>query len=281
MSDEFRSTFPLLVTQEEEGGLLLPLFIKSVCGTEDSEIERNIRRTLSKPYRRFNEFMGCGQGKSISVVGSAPSIAWDYGRLIGDVMAVNQAHDYLVGKGVIPTYGVLWDAGEIMADLMTPRDGVTYLIGSRCDAKTHEKFAPFNPVVWHAMGDEVLPGLLEEHGVMEPMLGGGAQGVTRLMCVATVMGYSDIHLFGCDSSCTDGAHVGDDPLPLNYLEVTCLGKKYRTTPQLTGQVEDFKILAPMLTDKVRLTIHGKGLLPDVAQELGYNVAHSQPLEEHQ
>lgn len=274
------TTWPLLVAREDgEGGLLAPLFLHSVCGTPDAEIERNIRYSLSRNYKRFNEQLRDDPiGRPASIVGSAPSLAQDYGNLVGDVFAINQAHDYLIGKGVVPRYGVLWDAGKVLGGFIEPRSGVTYLIGSRCDPSVIDKFLLHDTIVWHAMGDECLQPLLEEHGVVEPMMGGGASGVTRLMFVAYTMGYRDLHLFGADASCDEDAHVVPNPEAQRYIDINCMGKWYRTTPQLASQVEDFKVLAPMLKEVgATLTVHGRGLLPDVARSLGYN---TQPLEEH-
>lgn len=264
--------WPYLVGSAESGGQLAPLFLKAVCGETDEQVTHNLRNTLSREYVPFNTLMDSKSG-SVSIVGSAPSLKNTYDQLVGDSIAVNQAHDFLIDKGITPTYGVIWDAGEILKDFIRPVKGVTYLIASRVHPETLSRFDSFPTVIWHALGDgEITHSLLGEANRMEPIIGGGSGGVTRLMFVAHVMGYRDIHLFGADSSCEEGAHVTPNPAPQTYMDVNCLGEWFRTTPQLASQIEDFKILAPMLKAAgSTLSVHGVGLLPKVARELGFDV----------
>ena len=264
------TAWPYMVSKDE-GGLLAPLFLSAVCGEEDSNVIRNIRNTLSMDYKLFTPLMDscCG---TVSVVGSAPSIANTYHDLVGDIIACNQAHDYLWGQGISPTYGTIWDAGEVMKTLIHPVNGTKYLIASRCHPDVITMFKDHETVIWHALGDEIISELLTEYNRMEPIIGGGSGAVTRMMFLAHVMGYRDIHLFGADSSCKETAHVVASPVDQNYIEIKCQGRWFKTTPQLCAQVEEFKILAPMLKSMgTVLTLHGDGLLPHVANELGFNV----------
>ena len=201
-------------------------------------------------------------------MGAGPSLSSTYQDLVGDVIACNSAHDFLIGKGIIPKYAMIWDAHPIMEKIITPHKDVHYLIASRCHPSVFERFKDFNVTVWHAMaGDSEVEKLLSKHGRMEAMVAGGSSSVTRATYLAGAMGYTkEMHLFGIDSCCAAGeTHVNGSAITQKQMNLRVCGKWFTVAPWMAMQAGDFKILAPILKNMGhRIVVHGTGLIPYVA-----------------
>jgi hypothetical protein len=147
------------------------------------------------------------------------------------------------------------------------------LIGSRCHRDVFKALEGYNVYVWHVGGDEDIEELLCEYRRMEPIMGGGTAGVTRSMVVVTTMGYMNLKLFGADSSYeNEYTHVKKSVVHEKPMIVWCDGKEFKSTSWLSAQVEDFKLLSPLMKEQgVKFEIHGNGLLPHVAKINGFAV----------
>ncbi len=255
---------------------LAPLNLEyDVCETHEN-IERNIRQTLESEYEPFIPLLDMPHERQISVVGFGPSLAKTYTQLKGEVLACNGAHNWLIDKGVIPKYGMFWDAHQVTAGFVKPHKDVTYLIASRCHRDVFKLLEGYRVYVWHTAGDKILEDLLVEYKRMEPMLSGGSAAVTRAMMVVSCMGYRNINLFGADAS-FDGTttHVKESIVTEKPLEIWCNGKMFYSTSWMAGQVEEFKVLGPMMRDQgCNIELYGDGLLPYVAGLNGFTVHNS-------
>lgn len=255
---------------------LAPLNLEyDVCETHEN-IKRNLRQTLESNYKSFNSLLAPPHDGEVSVVGFGPSLKRTYKDLRGDVWACNGSHDWLIEKGVVPKYAMFWDAHSVVSQFVHPHKDVTYLVASRCNRGVFEALEGHNVFVWHAAGDAYLDDFLCEYKRAEPMLSGGSAAVTRAMVVATCMGYRKINLFGADSSYEgEFTHAKKSLVDEPLLTIWCNGKKFQSTSWLAGQVEDFKLLAPMMREQgCDLQIYGDGLLPHVAQINGFKVHQS-------
>lgn len=262
-----------MALKEHDGAPWVPLKINNDGVATDEDFTRNIEATLGRGYTRLNEFIESQSG-SISVCGFAPSLRETWRHLTGDVMACNRAHDFLIDQGVVPKWCLLMDPLEVVAEMVTPHEEVTYLVASRCHESVFEKLRGAKVVVWHAAGDRPIIPLLEKHGVMEPTVNGGTATVTRGMVLAVAMGYTDIHIFGADSSFAEGSdtHLKKSLVEERPMQVMVDGRLFQTTGWMTLQVEDIRILCPELTATGnRFTFYGQGLLQHVAKTLGYDV----------
>ena len=239
----------------------------SYQNTEDGVRLDNIRATFERGYIRFNELMNTATGKAVSIVGAGPSLARTYKDIKGDIIACNSAHDFLIGKGIIPKYTLYWDANPIIAKMATkPHPEVTYLVASRCHPELFKALAGCRVIVFHALGGEPVEQYLVAHNRMEPMIGGGSAGVTRATYLAGAIGYKETHLFGADSSYEeDVTHVGGSIIDQKKMRLRVCGKWFVTAPWMALQVADFKMILPHLKAMgMRLTIHGTGMFPYAA-----------------
>ena len=235
--------------------------------TGEDVVAGNIKATFERGYKAFAVPKFMHQGP-VSIVGAGSSLSTTYKDLVGDVMACNSAHDFLIGKGIIPKYTMLWDAHPIISKVIDkPHKDVKYLIASRCHPSVFEKFKGFNVEVWHAMGGENIEQYLIERNLNEPMIAGGSSGVTRALFLAGVLGYNhDMHIFGaCDANDGVTTHVGGSLVKQNMMDIRVCGKWWKLAPWMAMQAADFKTLVPILkAHGVRVIVHGKGFLPYTA-----------------
>lgn len=249
---------------------LLPVtFSQEICETPEN-VRKNIEATLKRGYTPFNDML---RSTKVSIVGSGPSLKRTLKSVCGDVFACNAAHDFLVSNGIVPRYGMLWDADKVVTKFVTPRADVTYLLASRCHPDVFKQFEGFKTVVWHAGGDKHVEECIEESGRFEPFINGGSAAVTRSLFMCYAMGYSEMHLFGADSSCEEEeTHIRKSVVPEKLMDIYCHGKWFKTTAWLAVQAEDFKLLAPSLRGAgVKIVVHGDGLIPHIASALEFEV----------
>lgn len=249
--------------------MIMPIRIIESTNATNELLQENILATFNRGYETLKPETCSGD---ISIVGSGPSLAWTYKDLTGDVMACNGAHDFLVSKGILPKYAMMWDANPIMAGMITPQHGVTYLLASRCHPSVFEKLRNYHVLVWHALGDEMLPELCAKHcKTTELAIAGGSSGVLRAIYVALTMGYKGaVHLFGIDSSYADeDTHISGSLVPQQTIRIRVNGRWFKTTPWLAAQGEQFKVMVSIIKKEVKkLVVHGHGLIPFTATFLG-------------
>ena len=247
-----------------------PVRFEPQHNTDEGVRTDNIRATFERGYVSFNELLSTVTEGAMSIVGSGPSLSLTYKEIVGDIMACNSAHDFLIGKGVIPKYALYWDANPITAKYAQhPHPDVTYLVASRCHPSVFEALKGYRVIVFHALSGEPVEQFLIEHNKMEPLVGGGSAGVTRGVYLAGAIGYMDLHLFGADSSyAEDATHVSASLIEQKKMRLRVCGKWFITAPWMALQVADFKIVVPHLQNiGVKFTIHGTGMFPYAASFL--------------
>ena len=244
---------------------LSPLVLKGVNNTADDIVCGNIAATFERGYQALQP-VEAYQGP-VSIVGAGQSLSWTYKDIVGDIIACNSAHDFLIGKGIIPKYAMIWDANPIMAGIIkAPHPEVTYLVASRCHPSVFEKLRGAKVLVWHALGaEDNLHDCLVKYQRMEPMIAGGSSSVTRATHVAAALGYTkEMHLFGV---CDDGksTHVIGSLIEQKFIKMRVCGRWWKVAPWMAMQAGDFKSLVPVMKRMgVELTVHGKGLIPYIA-----------------
>ena len=236
------------------------------------DIDRNIENALQRHYIPLPELVGTKRG-AVSVVGSGPSLKKNWQKMVGmghEIIACNAACQFLLERGVVPKYMFCFDADPLMLEFITPHPDITYLMGSRCPPQAFEMLKDCRVVVWHAGGDENIEKLLNKHKKVEPMLSGGTAAITRSMMLAQAMGWTDIHLWGCDSSYSEGdTHIRKSTTDEKGIPIMINGRTFMASPWMCQQAEDFKLLANPLRDHygIDLIVHGDGLIPHIAYSM--------------
>lgn len=263
--------------QEVEQGIAagqpLPLFPLALalegCFTE-RQMNDNFFATLDRGYTPINEYIGSCSGVC-SVVGSGPTIEETHNELVGDVIAINGAIKFLLGKGIVPKFGMIWDCDQVCENFAVPHPDITYLIASRVHPKVFERLKDCKVVVWHAAGDlninEIMnrPDVIAKQPCEEPLINGGTAGVTRGIYVAITLGYKEVNIFGGDSCYSgDRTHI-QGSLVKEKDVVVSIGHDpaflFRTTPEWCAQVSEYRAIYAILSAaEIDLKVYGHSML---------------------
>ena len=251
----------------------LPLTMQGVLANSVEDISRNIEHALTLDYIPYGDLIGAKSG-AVAIVGSGPSLKTNWHELRnfkGDIIACNAACQFLLEKGITPTYMFCFDADPLVLEFFTPHKEITYLMASRCVPNAFEVLKGCRVVLWHAAGDERIREILEARKVNEPMVTGGSAAVTRAMMLAMPIGYTEVHIYGGDSSFAEGeTHIRKSTTVERRVQVKCNGRVFEVAPWMVMQINDLEKLAPLIKSLgIRMHFHGDGLLQHVARLLGF------------
>lgn len=252
------------------GGTTLEL--KHVCNTTDDKISSNIKNALKLPFpwlHLFDEH----QGHAI-IVGGGPSLKKDieeikerqrHGQVI---FSTNNTYNYLVENGIIPDAHVMIDAREENKEFIRPISDSIHYYASQCHPAVFEKAKDLDVVLFHSFfSDDIFNIIGNNSG--DPLVGGGCTVGLHSMALAWILGYRSFHLYGFDSSYSEGEnHAYKQSLndSDDVIEVGMNDKRYKVAPWMATQVEHFKALAKELIERgCVITVHGEGFLPDTAK----------------
>ena len=249
----------------------------SRCVETDARMLANIRHalTLGLPemgcslVRHNGDFLICASGPSIE--GQLRAIK-RFKKDGATICAVNDTHDWLLSRGVVPDILLLLDPTEQLAGrVKSPHPDVVYLVASQCHPAVFERLTGGSVVLWHAlalMGEEKILG--------ERMrVGGGTTVGLRALNVGYLLGFHKFHLFGMDS-CLNGERLritGEGVKNGNVMEILCGGRTFHANPAMAGQANDLGQAIAMFDGAIRVKAYGDGLLQHVLAErkrLGHN-----------
>jgi len=265
----------------------VPLGLSMTSCITEQEMHVNFHATLERGFEPINEYLGAFSGPC-SIVGAGPTIKETHKELVGDIIAINSAISYLLDNGIVPKFGLLWDGTEVVEKFARPHPDIIYLVASRCHPKVFERLKDCKVVVWHAAGDHNIADVMNDAEVQrkmkipQPLICGGSAGVTRTIYVATVLGYTDLHIYGADSCYSnDGdTHIrGSVVSEKDILVALGDGSEgvpamwFRTTPEWCAQVNEYRAMYALTVSKrlaaltqgpphvrpVNLYVHGDSL----------------------
>lgn len=258
------------------GGSALEL--QHVCNTEFDKIEANIKNALSLPFSWLQP-TNAHDGHAV-IVGGGPSLKYDLAEIKErqihgqKIFSTNATYKYLLENNIIPDFHVMVDAREENVEFV-PFGKVACYYASICHPKVLEKAE--NVILWHPMIEGILEIIGDNTG--DPLVGGGGTVGMKSIALAHILGYREFHLYGFDSS-----YHGDDnhayKQSLNdgerVIEVEMNGNKYRAAAWMCGQLEDFKAITRAIVDSGGIiTVHGYGLLPDMAKTMVFRMPAAQ------
>lgn len=213
----------------------------------------------------------------VCIVGGAPSLAdtlpqLRYQKERGSVvLALNNTHDWLIERGIVPDIHVMLDARPENAHfLRNPRKGVLYLMAAQCHPATFDALEGFDVMLWVAD----VPGMRELADRVEKplgLVGGGSTVGLKAMALMYLWGFRKMSIFGLDSCYRDGQHHAY-PQALNdneaRLETIMAGKRFTAAPWMIAQAEDFDHDARQLIAKgVSLKAYGQGLIQTLLADI--------------
>lgn len=178
------------------------------------------------------------------------------------ICAIKGAHDLLVNHGIGFDACVCMDARP--TTVLTPQARVSYFLASQCDPGLFDSLKGYGVWLWHCSTPEVdIAPVVLKHYPTATLLRGGSTAALRAMSVGYRLGYREMHLYGCDSSFSEGrTHASGKSTPDDAFTVAHAGRGFLTNWPLAWQARHFMDAALGLEAQgCRVEAHGDGLLP--------------------
>ena len=246
--------------------------LKKVINTAQEALFSNVRSACARNLAWFDA-QNDEHDRHVAIIGGGPSVR----RMLPEIFWRKS-----IGQDV----WVLNNAGVVLADLEIEaqllldarpenlafvRPAKEYLIASQCAPEVFEAAGTARTTLWHANSPGMAELLKDEKARVTYLIGGGSTVGMNALALAISRGYRKIHLYGFDSSYDDDQHHAY-PQTLNdsdpITDVLYGDKHYKCAPWMVGQANEFAELAPGYeADGVVITVHGHGLLPDIAADL--------------
>lgn len=224
----------------------------------------NIRANSKRPLPFLTQ--QTEKSEPLAIVGGGPTLKHTISELrefSGTILVCSSAHDYLISQGITPDYAVFCDAMPSPQWLKLKRSDCTYLLATQCDESLFEHLSDCPIVMWHVnaeLPEEVFGG----RGRIE----GGCTAALRSIALGMVLGYTDLHFFGVDSSFEDEKFAyPDDTDPHEMLEAKINGRIFKTTLPLIAQAQDLQRICTNYGHMFSVTVHGDSLFADVWKDM--------------
>lgn len=216
----------------------------------------------------------------IAIVCSGPSLknTWEEIRGFTKILSCSGATDFLVERGIVPTWHMETDPREHKATFVqNPHPDIQYLIASNCHPKVFQALRDYDVRLWHVLGSENHRGIYETHSRNHWVLTGGSNVGLRALVMARVLGFVDMHIFGMDCCGDEGSvfHTGfhpNEPKKDAIKIARVNGKDYSTTNVWLHYARQYFKETLKLSD-ARFTLHGEGLLQALVKEKVSNPAY--------
>jgi uncharacterized Rossmann fold enzyme len=222
----------------------------------------------------------------VAIVASGPS-ATEYVDLLrdwdGEIWGINGAFVWLMHRGVKPTAFIGLDPEPMLKDYLIERpDDATYYLAAQVHPEVFQHLEGWNVRLWFPADSQVnFPfGAVPVYG--------GTTCLGRAPNLAYLLGYREVHIFGCDSSFTDKSHVygGQGELPAGTFPIELGPRTFITTRQMLQQACDFT--EQMVewarpgddgSEPLSVSLYGDGLLQSMFAQTLENGSYQQYLRE--
>lgn len=236
-------------------------------------IEANIKKACNLPVNWFRDSMCFFKGE-VAIIGGAPSIKDKLDEIKAlpkdtMILSVNGTHDWLVDNGVNPDFYVQLDARADNDFVNKPLDNCVYFLASQCNEKIFKKLLDKNIVLWHCeyggMDKHFINEQCIKRNILVNLMVSGKGSVTlTAMCLAHTLGFRKFKLYGMDSSFDKQQHAYKQPQNEKdkVIEFEIGKKKFKTTPNLAGQLVTYLEMQPLFEDST-IEVCCNGLIKEV------------------
>lgn len=228
-----------------------------------------------------------GPHDTLSIVCYGPSLVDTWREIEHPILTVSGAHDFLIGRGIVPDYHLDSDPREHKAKFTAkPHKDTHYLMASCCSPKIWDQLKGHKVMLWHILNSASNARWVLKNDPDSVMFGcGSTAGMAAIEIAGAALGFNKFRIFGMDSSSRDSGetlHAGDhNGKAQKRITVTAGEREFITTPQLIEAARGFLKYVSERPIK-SLKLYGDGLLQEMyfqsAKELIAST-HSQPLEE--
>ncbi len=239
--------------------------IKTHCVLDDEALYKHISSALERNLPVIGQHYE-HDGVSI-LVASGPSVSTQLEQIKEErlkgrpIVAIKDAHDWLIENGIIPDYAVAIDPKRWNC-FKHKNQKTKYLIASQCPPEMFDHLRDCEVYLWHLYvrkGQSVPP-----HGT--PLIAGGTTTGMRAITLLYTMGYRHFELYGYDSCLKDGVLRVNGDLPKEGVinEIVVDNKLFYCSPAMTAQANEFQKLFEVMPD-LNIESHGEGLITTILE----------------
>ena len=263
----------------------VPLKITGKCVMDDETLFTHMESAVERGYPQITK-QELPKDGAIMLVASGPSVATQIDvirKMQADgtrIVAIKDAHDWLITQGIIPDYALAIDPQEHRISFYTPHKGVEYMIASQCHKAMFDNLKGYNVTIWHPY---VMKGQVRPKNAM--LIGGGTTSGLRAISLFYVMGWRHFALFGFDS-CNDGDKLrvngsglkeGDK---VTEIRIEQDGETFFCNASMALQAEHFQTYYDYLPDAT-FTGFGHGLIQAIIKKREQNAVELQAVIDNQ
>ena len=256
----------------------VPLKIVGKCVADDETLFQNMEAAVARGYPQILKQEPIKDGM-IMLVASGPSVAGQIDVIremakTSKIVAIKDAHDWLISQSVIPDYALAIDPQEHRISFHTPHKAVEYMIASQCHKAMFDNLEGHNVTIWHPY---VMKGQDRPKNTM--LIGGGTTSGLRAISLFYVLGYRQFGLFGFDS-CNDGDKLrvnGSGLKPgdqLTEIRIEQNGETFYCNASMALQAEHFQTYYDYLPD-AQFYGFGHGLIQAIIKKREQNAVELQ------
>ena len=248
-----------------------------VLNVELETIRNNVRANMAAGWNQVSpheandfEIMILGGGPSLNEhLEEIRTLREEHGVKI---VTLNGTYNWAREHGLQVGCQIMCDARPFNARFIAevdPNPECKYLISSQCDPSVLAKLPRDRTFLWHTTAEDIRD-ILDEFGP-DKWFGvpGGCTVLTRAIPLLRMLGYSQFHLFGCDS-CLQEFEDEREPVHHAYsqpendgqlvLEVIVGGRRFLCHPWMFAQAQEFISLVKVMGELFKIEVHGGGLL---------------------
>ena len=262
----------------------VPLKIVGRCVADDETLFQNMEAAVARGYPQVLKQEPIKNGM-ITLVASGPSVAGQIDVIremakTTKIVAIKDAHDWLISQGVIPDYALAIDPQEHRISFYKPHKAVEYMIASQCHKAMFDNLEGHKVTIWHPY---VMKGQDRPKNAM--LIGGGTTSGLRAISLFYVLGYRHFALFGFDSCLTgdmlringSGLKEGDT---LTEVRIEQYGETFYCNPSMALQAEHFQTYYDYLPD-AHFYGFGHGLIQAIIKKREQNAVEIQAMIDQQ
>ena len=235
-------------------------------------VDDSIKINIAKGHPTLNPIRP--HNKTLSIVAGGPNLTDKFHEHEHEtILCVNQAHDWLISKGIFPDYCAFLDNDPSMVNIINkPCKDVMYLCASMTSTELMDKLYDYDVYIWH-----VLQGLGEEKLLPKNanLISGGDNIGQRAIALAHYMGYRQVNCYGLCGCELDGksyaydSNTQRDNISTDIHEFEFNKTKFLGTHSHIAQAESFWQVLHMFDD-IKINVHGRGVIPLMAQVYNTN-----------
>lgn len=230
-----------------------PILLKHI----KSALKRRLPELMPAPVRHDGHMVLVGAGPSVSKYIDSIKEQRKAGR---PIICIKGSHDWMVENDIPIDMCIAVDPQESQVRyFQKAQKNTVYALASQCHPKLFTHLKDCKILLWHAyskVGEEkYLKGRM-------CVLGGTTSGL-RAMCIAYLLGFSRLEMYGFDSCSNTGVsgHTSHEKM----LHVRVNDEDHFATPAMVKQAEEFQEMFKMLPD-LSVRIYGDGLIKSVMEE---------------